>query len=78
MIKDFLKSQRADLVFLQKTKLKSVDQSVVRSLGAERWLEWGAVNAEGPSGGMIIPGPPMRGLRAFYLLRNHKTVGSSV
>ena len=49
MIMAFLKYQHAYLVYLQETKLKVVDHSVVHSLGVGRWLEWGAINAKGAS-----------------------------
>ena len=31
-----------------------MDNSIVRSLGVGRFLDWGAVNAEGASGGIMV------------------------
>ena len=39
LIKAFLKTQQANLVCLQVTKLKAVNHKVVRGLGVGRWLE---------------------------------------
>ena len=50
----FLRSQRADVVCLQETKLKKTNWEVAQSLGVGRYLGWGAVNALGASGGIVV------------------------
>ena len=41
VIKAFLKSQRADVVCIQETKVRAMNRGLVRSLGAGRFLDWG-------------------------------------
>ena len=47
LIKDVIKTQKADLVCLQETKLQEMTSAIVRSLGVGRCLEWGALNSRG-------------------------------
>ena len=54
VIKSFVKMRRVDVVCLQETKLKEVSKRMIRELGAGRFLEWVAVNADGASGGILI------------------------
>ena len=51
LIKDVIKTQKADLVCLQETKLQEMMSVIVRSLGVGRCLEWGALNSRGAAGG---------------------------
>ena len=53
LIKALIRSQRVDLVCLQKTKIQEMSLGVMRSLGVGRFLEWGAVNARGVAGGVV-------------------------
>ena len=54
LIKAFLKSQRANVICLQETKIKAINRGLVGSLGARRFLDWGAINAVGASGGLVV------------------------
>ena len=54
VIKTFIRNQRVDLIYIQETKIQSMSESIVRSLGSGRFLDWKAVNAEGASGGILI------------------------
>ena len=47
VIKTFIRNQRVDLIYIQETKIQSMSESIVRSLGSGRFLDWKAVNAEG-------------------------------
>ena len=39
---------------LQETKIQSMSKGVVRSLGFGRLLDWGAMDAHGSAGGILI------------------------
>ena len=54
VIKNFLRSHRADLVCLQETKVQEMNIDMVRSLGVGRCLNWKALNAEGSAGGILL------------------------
>ncbi|RVW41542.1 LINE-1 reverse transcriptase-like [Vitis vinifera] len=54
LIKDVIKTQKADLVCLQETKLQEMTSAIVRSLGVGRCLEWGALNSRGAAGGVVV------------------------
>ena len=54
MIEDLIKSQKADLVCLQETKIEEMSNSLVRSLGGGRWLCWKAMNSRGATRGVLI------------------------
>ena len=54
VIKNFLRSYRADLVCLQETKIQEMSIDLVRSLGVGRQLNWKAMNAEGSAGGILL------------------------
>ena len=55
LIREFLNSQKVNLVCLQETKLKGLDRGILRSLATERFANWTAVNAKGgASGGILI------------------------
>ena len=41
VIKAMIRSQRADLVCIQETKIQTMTEGVVRSLGSGRFLDWG-------------------------------------
>ena len=56
LIKDVIKTQKADLVCLQETKLQEMTSAIVRSLGVGRCLEWGALNSRGAVGGWWCSG----------------------
>ena len=43
-----------DLLCIQETKIQSMSEGIVRSLGSGRFLDWKALNAEGASGGILI------------------------
>ena len=54
VIRNFIRSQRVDLVCLQETKIQELTPAVVRSLGVGRLFEWKAVEAEGSAGGILV------------------------
>ena len=54
VIKNFLRSYRADLVCLQETKVQEMNTVMVRSLGVGRRLNWKALDAEGSAGGVLL------------------------
>ena len=54
LIKALIRSQKVDLVCLQETKMTEMSLGVVRSLGVGRFLEWGALNAKGAAGGVVV------------------------
>ncbi|KAJ9680146.1 hypothetical protein PVL29_019435 [Vitis rotundifolia] len=54
LVKDVIKSQKADLVCLQETKIQEMSNGLVKSLGVGRCLEWGALNSRGATGGVLV------------------------
>ena len=42
------------MVCIKETKIKNMDNSIVCSLGVSKFLDWGAANAEGASGGIMV------------------------
>ena len=54
VIKAMIRSQRADLVCIQETKIQTMTEGVVRSLGSGRFLDWGAMGAQGSAGGILV------------------------
>ena len=54
IIRNFIRSQRVDLVCLQETKVQEMSLAVARSLGAGRMAEWRSVEAEGSAGGILV------------------------
>ena len=54
IIKAFIRNQRVDLICIQETKIQSMLEGIVRSLGFGRFLDWKAMNAEGASRGILI------------------------
>ena len=54
IIRNFIRSQRVDLVCLQETKIQELSSAIVRSLGAGRLDEWRTVEAEGTAGGILV------------------------
>ena len=54
LIKDVIKSQKADLVCLQETKIQKMSNGMVKSLEVGRCLEWGALNSKGAAEGVVV------------------------
>ena len=54
VIKVVIRSQRVDLFSLQETKIQTLSEGLVRSLGSGRWSNWVAMDALGYAGGMLI------------------------
>ena len=54
VIKAMIRNQRVDLFCLQETKIQSMFEGVVRSLGFGRFLDWGAMDVHGSAGGILI------------------------
>ena len=45
VIKAIIRNQKVDLFCLQETKIQSMNEGLVRSLGSGRFLDWGALDA---------------------------------
>ena len=56
IIRNFIRSQRVDLVCLQETKIQEMSAADARSLGVGRLVEWKVVEAEGNAGGILVFG----------------------
>lgn len=54
LIKTLIRTQNVDLVCLQETKMTEMSLGVVRSLGVGRFLEWGALDARGAAGEVVV------------------------
>ena len=54
IVKALLRSQKLDLFCLQETKIHSMSEGIVRSLGSGRFLEWIAMEACGTTGGILV------------------------
>ena len=54
VIRNFITSQRVDLVCLHETKLQKLSSANARSFGVGKLVEWRAVEAEGPVGGILV------------------------
>ena len=53
IVKALLRSQKLDLFCLQETKIYSMLEGIVRSLGSGRFLEWIVMEAWGLLGGFL-------------------------
>ena len=54
VIKAMIRSQKVDLFCIQQTKIQSMSEGLVRSLGSGRFLDWGAMGAQGAAGRILI------------------------
>ena len=54
VIKTFLKDQRADLVYLQETKIPEVFTGILRSLGGGRFIDLRTLDCRGASRGVLV------------------------
>ena len=54
LIKEVIKSQKANLVCLQETKIQEMSNGLVKSLGVGRCLEWGVLNSREATGGVLV------------------------
>ena len=54
VIKSVFRKQKVDLFCIQETKIQSMTDRVVRSLGTGRFLDWKVLNACGSAGGILI------------------------
>ena len=54
IIRNFIRSQRLDLVCLQETKIQEISMADARSFGVSRLAEWKVVEAEGTAGGILV------------------------
>ena len=54
IIRNFIRSQRLDLVCLQETKIQEISTADARSFGVSRLAEWKVVEAEGTAGGILV------------------------
>ena len=70
LIKALIRSQIVDLVCLQETKMQELSLGVVCSIGVGRFLEWGAVNARGAAGGVVV----LWDYRVQFFFNNNHTI----
>ena len=54
MINSVVRAQKVDLVCCLETKVSEMSLKLVKSLGTGRFTDWGAVDAGGASGGIVI------------------------
>ena len=54
IIRNFIRSQRVDLVCLQETNFQEMSEADARSLGVGRLAEWRVVEAEGTAWGILV------------------------
>ena len=54
VIKNFIRTQRVDLVCLQETKVQEMNKVMACNLGVGRFLNWKASNAERTTGGILL------------------------
>ena len=54
VIRNFIRTQRVDLVCLQETKIQGMNKAYVHSIGVGRFLDWKALDAEGTAGGILV------------------------
>ncbi|RVW75035.1 hypothetical protein CK203_053703 [Vitis vinifera] len=54
VVKDFLSSEKPDVVMIQETKKEECDRRLVGSVWSARNKEWAALPASGASGGILI------------------------
>ncbi|KAL6330900.1 hypothetical protein AAG906_009328 [Vitis piasezkii] len=53
-VRAMIRNQKVDLFCIQETKIQSMNEGLVRSLGSGRSLDWGALDAQGAAGGILI------------------------
>ena len=54
VIRNFIRSQRVDLVCLQETKIQEMSSADARRFGVGRLAKWKVVEAEGTVGGILV------------------------
>ena len=54
VIRNFIRTQRADLVCLQETKIQGMNKALVHGIGVGRFLDWKALDAEGIAKGILL------------------------
>ena len=54
VIRNFIRTQRADLVCLQETKIQGMNKALVHGIGLGRFLDWKALDAEGIARGILL------------------------
>ena len=54
VVKNFIRSQRVDLVCLQETKIQGMNKALVHSIIVGRFLDWKSLDAEGTVGGILL------------------------
>ena len=54
IVKSVVRKQKVDLVCIQETKIQSMTDGVVKSLGVGRFLDWRTLEAVGAVGGVLI------------------------
>ncbi|RVW85327.1 putative ribonuclease H protein [Vitis vinifera] len=54
IIKSVVRKQKVDLMCIQETKIQSMTDGVVKSLGVGRFLDWRTLEAAGAAGGVLV------------------------
>ncbi|RVW77597.1 LINE-1 reverse transcriptase-like [Vitis vinifera] len=54
IVKSVVRKQKVDLVCIQETKIQSMTDGVVKSLGVGRFLDWRTLEATGAAGGVLV------------------------
>ena len=54
VVRNFIRSQRVDLVCLQETKIQGMNKALVHNIGVCRFLDWKFLDAEGTAGGILL------------------------
>ena len=54
IIKSVVRKQKVDLMCIQETKIQSMTDGVVKSLGLGRFLDWRTLEAAGAAGGVLV------------------------
>ena len=54
VVRNFISSQRVDLVCLQETKIQGMNKALVHSIGVGRFLDWKSLDAKGTARGILL------------------------
>ena len=54
VIRNFIRTQRVDLVCLQETKIQEMNKTLVHSIGVGMFLDWKALDVEGTIRGILL------------------------
>ena len=54
LIKNFIRTQKADLVCVQETKIRNMSDVIARSIEVGRFVDWWVLEVEGTAGGILL------------------------